>query len=121
MTWYKDGLRFECTGCGDCCTRPGYVLLTKEDIERLGDEGMVTEHPYFGIPMLKRTEAEGCLYFLDGKCSIYDRRPKQCRTYPFWESRISSPMSWQQEAWKCEGIGHGRKYTEEEIEGLEET
>ena len=18
--WYKDGLRFKCTGCGDCCT-----------------------------------------------------------------------------------------------------
>ena len=27
--WYADGLRFECTACGNCCTgTPGYVWLS---------------------------------------------------------------------------------------------
>ena len=27
--WYRDGLRFECTRCGACCTgAPGYVWVT---------------------------------------------------------------------------------------------
>ena len=31
--WYKDGLKFSCTGCGDCCTgAPGYVWVNKEEI-----------------------------------------------------------------------------------------
>ena len=34
--WYRDGLKFACTGCGDCCTgEPGYVWVNKAEIETL--------------------------------------------------------------------------------------
>ena len=34
--WYAEGLRFECTQCGNCCTgAPGYVWLTVEDMQRI--------------------------------------------------------------------------------------
>ena len=33
--WYKEGLRFKCTGCGKCCQGPGYVWVGTEEIERL--------------------------------------------------------------------------------------
>jgi hypothetical protein len=34
--WYKDGLRFQCTQCGNCCTgAPGYVWVNKEEIEQM--------------------------------------------------------------------------------------
>ncbi len=34
--WYQDGLKFRCTGCGDCCTgAPGYVWVNKEEIAAL--------------------------------------------------------------------------------------
>ena len=30
--WYADGLRFQCTGCGNCCTGPpGTVWFTEEE------------------------------------------------------------------------------------------
>ena len=33
-TWYKDGLRFECTGCGKCCSGfPGFVWVTEEEMQ----------------------------------------------------------------------------------------
>ena len=36
--WFKDGLRFTCTGCGDCCSgAPGFVWVSEEDIERLAN------------------------------------------------------------------------------------
>ena len=43
--WYHQGLRFECTGCGDCCTgAPGYVWVNKEEIrglaEQVGEENL---------------------------------------------------------------------------------
>ena len=34
--WYKDGLQFECSQCGDCCTgAPGYVWVNKQEIAAL--------------------------------------------------------------------------------------
>jgi uncharacterized protein len=34
--WYRDGLAFACTGCGDCCTgAPGYVWVTRAEIEAM--------------------------------------------------------------------------------------
>ena len=34
--WFKKGLRFECTGCGDCCTgAPGFVWVNSEEIRGL--------------------------------------------------------------------------------------
>ena len=35
--WYADGLRFECTQCGDCCSgEPGYVWVDEDEIESMG-------------------------------------------------------------------------------------
>jgi hypothetical protein len=32
--WYKDGLRFECQRCGNCCRgKPGTVWLKKREIK----------------------------------------------------------------------------------------
>ncbi len=34
--WFHDGLKFTCTGCGDCCTgEPGYVWVNKAEIAAL--------------------------------------------------------------------------------------
>ena len=48
---------------------------------------------------LKRTE-EGACIFLDpsGKCGIYDARPIQCHTYPFWPSLLEDQDVWMEEA-----------------------
>ena len=33
-----------------------------------------------------------------GQCSIYDVRPIQCRTYPFWPSILKNKQTWEEEA-----------------------
>lgn len=47
---------------------------------------------------LKRKE--GACIFLDpvGKCGIYDVRPVQCSTYPFWPSLLNRKEEWEEEA-----------------------
>ena len=33
--WYADGLSFQCTQCGNCCTGgPGYVWVSDVEVER---------------------------------------------------------------------------------------
>ncbi|MCA8912053.1 MAG: YkgJ family cysteine cluster protein, partial [Planctomycetes bacterium] len=38
-------------------------------------------------------------------CGIYEVRPTQCRTYPFWPDIMRAPETWQREAQQCPGIG----------------
>ena len=47
---------------------------------------------------LKRKE-NACI-FLDqgGQCSIYDVRPVQCGTYPFWPSLLNNKKAWEDES-----------------------
>jgi Fe-S-cluster containining protein len=44
---------------------------------------MILENPNVGplVAMFKKTPTGGCSMFIDGKCSIYDYRPKSCRQF----------------------------------------
>ena len=52
-----------------------------------------------GIQGSKFSSIPGCV-FLDplGRCSIYDVRPVQCSTYPYWPSLIDDKADWESEA-----------------------
>lgn len=54
--------------------------------------------------------------FLDGtRCSVYEGRPAQCRTWPFWPEHMGA-RTWSKEvASFCPGIGKGRLWSGEEI------
>jgi uncharacterized protein len=134
--WYADGLRFECTCCGECCTGPaGYVHVSDEECETiartldLSPENFLAKythpmkHGKSGLSLNEHKTVHGydCV-FLDrttdpGKalCSIHDARPQQCRTWPFWPENISSPRAWQRAARQCEGINQGPRYTFQQI------
>ncbi|MCI0332037.1 MAG: YkgJ family cysteine cluster protein [Planctomycetes bacterium] len=125
--WYKDGLRFQCTGCGDCCTgAPGYVWVNGEEITALAAEIGVDidtfEKRYvrqIGVrKSLKERKNYDCV-FLDGetrKCTVYAARPRQCRTWPFWDSNIRTPEAWAETCRVCPGSGTGKLYQLEAIE-----
>jgi Fe-S-cluster containining protein len=119
--WYKDGLRFQCTGCGDCCTgAPGYVWVNKEEITALaGELGLeISEFEsrfvrQIGMRKSLVEYANGDCVFFDGvtrKCKVYSLRPRQCRTWPFWESNIRTPEAWADTCRVCPGSGTGRLY-----------
>jgi Fe-S-cluster containining protein len=62
--------------------------------------------------------ANGDCTFFDGatrKCTIYPVRPPQCRTWPFWNSNLESPETWDDLQPGCPGAGRGRLYTLGEI------
>jgi Fe-S-cluster containining protein len=46
---------------------------------------------------------------------VYPVRPRQCRTWPFWESNLRSPETWAETCRVCPGSGTGRLYQIEEI------
>lgn len=122
--WYREGLSFSCTRCGDCCTgAPGYVWVEREEIEALaGFLGLSIDK--FGERYLRKVSGRYCLVekpggdcvFFDGGCTVYPARPTQCRTFPFWRSHLKSQRAWDEVAGECPGIGQGKLYRVEEIE-----
>ncbi|MHC4082757.1 MAG: YkgJ family cysteine cluster protein [Planctomycetota bacterium] len=110
--WYAGGLRFECTECGNCCTGPpGTVWFTRAEARDMAAAlGLPTAafykkhaHKVDGRWSLRERRSEqgyDCV-FLDresapGKalCSVYQARPAQCRTWPFWPENLTSKQTW---------------------------
>lgn len=125
--WYNDGLHFQCTGCGGCCTgAPGYVWVNKAEIEAMAAHLKVEvakfEKEYVRLVGIRKSLIEfanGDCVFFDSRsrgCKIYAARPLQCRTWPFWDSNLDRPELWDQAASHCGGCNNGPLVPFEEIE-----
>ncbi len=123
----EDGLRFQCLGCGQCCTgEPGYVWVDAAEIAALAAALKLDvdqfERSYVRRVGRKKSLIElpgGDCVFFDSRtrhCSLYDSRPTQCRTWPFWESNVRSPKAWEETCDACPGSGKGRLVEREQIE-----
>jgi Fe-S-cluster containining protein len=116
LPWYKDGLRFKCTECGQCCTgSPGYVWITQSEAEAIAkflkipmDEFLRKYTRPVGnrISLKEHSKAYDCVFLKGKKCQVYGVRPKQCRTFPWWKENLESPERWKETAARCEGIDH---------------
>jgi Fe-S-cluster containining protein len=126
--FYEQGLRFECQGSGKCCTSHGefgFVFLTVEDRKRfakhLGVSVAAFQRDYCeqtkGIWHLREDKVNtDCMFLKEKRCSVYEARPNQCRTWPFWPE-VMNAKAWKSEvASFCPGVGKGRIHTKEEIE-----
>jgi Fe-S-cluster containining protein len=119
--WYRDGLMFQCTRCGDCCTgAPGYVWVDPEEIARLASHrGVSTEE--FSRRYVRRVghrhsllEKPGgdCIFWDRGAgCTVYPARPTQCRTWPFWSENVETPEAWEDVTRVCPGSGRGPRFS----------
>lgn len=124
-----DGLRFGCTMCGNCCSGPeGYVIVSEREqaalAKRLGMpvERFVAEYTHQtskGRSLNEKQSAHGldCVFLdrhaIPGKaiCGVYEDRPIQCKTWPFWPSVIKSRQTWERHKQICPGMDQGQKHT----------
>ena len=122
--WWAEGIRFACQGSGKCCVSRGdygYVYLTLEDRRRLAT-GLGIPTREFTRKYCAKTEdlfhlANGeadCMFLADGRCSVYEARPTQCRTWPFWPENMKA-KAWTAIADYCPGVGQGDTVAAETI------
>ena len=126
--WYADGLRFHCTQCGDCCTgAPGFVWVNQEEIAAIAENRGETDLAAFEAEYVRTVGARksliehsnGDCVFFDSqtrKCQVYHARPRQCRTWPFWDSNLKTPEDWKHTCEVCPGSGQGKLHLVEHIE-----
>ncbi len=127
--WYHEGLRFECTACGGCCTgAPGYIWVNKAEIEAmaaaLGMEPTEFRRKFVRKVGIRRSLVEHdngeCVLFNSQTrgCKLYDCRPRQCKSWPFWPSNLRSQRAWQMTADECPGCNCGPLVPLEKIQEL---
>jgi hypothetical protein len=62
--------------------------------------------------------AHDCRFLKDKRCTVYEARPTQCRTWPFWPS-LMNRLSWEHDVMAtCPGAGKGRRYSAQEIHDI---
>lgn len=133
-SWYDDGLRFECTQCGNCCSGPpGAVWVDDDDVRAIAARLRVGEAEFVdrytrrlgtrrSLNEVRSEHGHDCV-FLDRRapgravCAIYEARPVQCRTWPFWRENLESREAWDgaKRRTPCPGMDRGRTYTSVEI------
>lgn len=117
--WWAEGVRFQCQGSGKCCTSHGefgFVFLTPEDRRRIAQHLGISTAEFTrkhcarrnGAFHLKEDLERPDCEFLKGKsCGIYEARPTQCRTWPFWPE-VMNAKAWKKEVVSfCPGVGKG--------------
>ncbi len=125
--WWKDGIRFQCQGAGKCCTSHGefgFVYLTKADRQMMAKHlGLNTRA--FTLKYCTKTEGNfhlkeekgkpDCVFLKDKRCGVYEARPTQCRTWPFWPD-VMGAKSWKKDVVQfCPGVDKGPIISAEEI------
>ena len=94
--------QFRCSGCGECCRWTGAVLLEGFDLPRLAAHLGLIEQEFIDrhtrlAPNRRQLalldQINGSCAFLEGdRCSVYESRPEQCRTFPFaWSVQEGCP------------------------------
>ena len=117
--WYADGLRFECTRCGRCCTGEGYVWVDEERILEIVEFLDVSVEAIMRryvrrvdgrLSLVEKEHADCVFWERERGCTIYPVRPLQCRTFPFWPEHLESPEAWRELATEVPGIGRGKRH-----------
>jgi len=126
--WYRDGLRFACQQCGHCCRGTGTVRVSDAEIEELASRLDLADDAFRqiytrtlrdGSVSLRERGNHDCVFYERGSgCRVYEDRPRQCRTWPFWGAVVHSPERWEEESRTCPGMDQGPLHSRERILGL---
>jgi hypothetical protein len=91
LTGMQAALRHErdsdvpCNGCTACCTSSQFIHITADEVETISHIPVELLFPAPRMPrgnfVLGYDERGHCPMLIDGACSIYEHRPRTCRTY----------------------------------------
>jgi len=126
--FYASGLKFSCKRCSSCCRYDsGYVYLSENDLEKLIKKLKMDRSKFINtycrwvsgfdgnkVLSLREKSNKDCVLW-DSCCLVYNARPLQCSTFPFWSSIVSSKKAWEIASSGCPGMNSGILHSEKTI------
>ncbi|MGM0567884.1 MAG: YkgJ family cysteine cluster protein [Elusimicrobiota bacterium] len=105
-------IEFKCRLCGACCRQEGYVFIEKKEAQEIASFMGMPEndflkrfcHSYEGRLRLKGDYNKPCILLKEGKCLVYEKRPSQCRTFPYWGENLNMPKRMKDISLFCRGL-----------------
>ena len=107
---------FSCQRCSRCCRKePGIVALTQNDFENARKNLNLSAKDFLEqccreiyrdgevFVGLKEKQNYDCIFW-HNECIIYEDRPVQCRTFPFWPYLVEDDDAWKYEKNRCPGL-----------------
>lgn len=86
----KDWVPFRCRLCGNCCRNLRGNLMPKQidayHLARFLRERGEVEYMegFFPVFLINTVDPDdSCVFLKDGRCSVYEARPRGCRLYPY--------------------------------------
>lgn len=80
-----DVVAVPCGTCTACCTSSQFIHVEADEVETISRIPRELLFPAPGLPkgntLMGYDQNGHCPMFADGRCSIYDHRPRTCRTY----------------------------------------
>ena len=82
--------QIDCTICANCC-RVATAVVKERDIERLAQHLRISEARFIADytteseeegRILRRSDAEGCVFLSGNECTVYEARPESCQRFP---------------------------------------
>jgi Fe-S-cluster containining protein len=64
---------------------------------------------------LRETPDYDCILWGQDGCKVYQHRPLQCRSFPFWVANLASPEDWERLKQECPGVGSGSLHSADAI------
>ncbi|MGL4369651.1 MAG: YkgJ family cysteine cluster protein [Spirochaetota bacterium] len=89
---------FSCTRCGKCCREEGIVLFTKKEIRLAAELTGLSQDEFIGRYLSLTSDGythfvgkrSRCAFLTKNGCSINSVKPKQCRSFPYWNEYTDS-------------------------------
>lgn len=117
----KDGFNYSfnplaCSLCqAKCCTgESGYIYVNQEDIKNISNFLNLTRKEFidkflyktaynYSIKERRVGDSYECAFYdrINNGCSIYEHRPSQCISFPFWDYFLKNPKELKNE---CIGV-----------------
>ena len=122
---YPNNLSWECVRCATCCgdtaKRTRHILVLVSEAQAIAARtGMRIEEFAYKVEDSKPYEFEvrkknkRCVFLTGVSCGIYSDRPLICRFYPFiLKQSKSRTFEFKLPEHECQGIGRGRKLTQD--------
>jgi Fe-S-cluster containining protein len=99
-----------------CCGESGYIWVTKDEIVKISKFLELKEETFkrkylkkikyrFSLKEIYENSQFQCVFFdkKTGRCKIYEVRPSQCQSFPFWE-RYKDKKNLNEVIKECPGV-----------------
>ncbi|HOJ49469.1 MAG TPA: YkgJ family cysteine cluster protein [Spirochaetota bacterium] len=125
--YIPDNFSFDCQNCGNCCRKDtGFVLLLEKDILRICEKINISKKEFIEkytkrddiFLSLKEKDNLDCIFWDETTyfkgCKIYEIKPYQCTSYPYWVSVFKNRERFEKTIKNCPGFFKGNKILKKE-------